>query len=317
MFEGGWFMINSWLNTSKKFKAQMVGKLLGDAGITIQVERKPRLKFNHRAADYQWSHYCYEQLSETLPLNKPVQYKQIDHRLKKGFSMIYYVQSLTHPIISYLYSKWYPKGKKTLPITMIESHFTPESLAWWYMDDGHLKWSNNTLRKIVLSTECFSVQEIEWLIHFLQQTYKLPFTMDGQHRIVIYDQFHIHYFLKLIEPYSLVSMHRKLKPLSHLPSRFVKQRRTTLYLSKSIKLINPTTDINNALKELDTLIRLFKEGEIYNFFIERKKNKTLKRSYQIVINSDNLEKLNFLKLNTGVTYSDLAEACFRLTSVSL
>lgn len=71
----------AWNTTSNRFKAQIIGKLLGDAGIKIQPNRKPRLQFNHVASDYAWSHYCYENLKTELPLNPPVFYKQIDPHL--------------------------------------------------------------------------------------------------------------------------------------------------------------------------------------------------------------------------------------------
>src|SRR5699024_7423772 len=122
------------------------------------------------------------------------------------YSETYYVQYITYDIICYLNKTWYPHGEKIVPFHMLEKYFTAESLAWWYMDDGHLKVKNNTLQKIILSTESFSDNEILQLIHFLNVKFHLPFNIDGQKRIALYDQFHINYFLTLIAPFTHISM---------------------------------------------------------------------------------------------------------------
>lgn len=303
--------INAWNNTSHRFKAQIIGKLLGDAGIKIQPNRKPRLQFNHVASDYEWSLYCYENLKSELPLNPPYFYKQIDPRIEKGYSLLYYVQSRTDDIICYLEKEWYHNQTKVLPFDSVEKHFTVETLAWWYMDDGHLKIENHIPRKIILSTENFTDDEIEFLIEFLQTKYKLPFAIDGQRRIAIYKQSDIHYFFELISPHTHISMQRKLKQVSFINNNQLEAKRTTIYLPSTINLDRPTVQINRALRNLDYLIHLYKQNKIHKYFIDIPIAEGKRKSYQIVINQENINKLNFLKLNSGVTYSNLAEQCFK------
>lgn len=64
-------MKKSWEQTSKSFKAQMIGKLLGDGCITKQKVRQPRFRFIHMYSDYPYSKFCYNHLTESIPLNSP------------------------------------------------------------------------------------------------------------------------------------------------------------------------------------------------------------------------------------------------------
>lgn len=175
----------AWLRSGNRFKGQIIGKLLGDAGIKRQERRKPRLQFNHVASDYAWSLYCYEQLCHDIPLNEPIYHRYEDARLKQGYSEIYYVQSRTDEIICYLNQTWYPHGEKIVPFHMLKKYFTAESLAWWYMDDGHLRVKDKTLEKIILSTESFTDDEILGLIQLLNEKFQLSFHIDCQKRIAI------------------------------------------------------------------------------------------------------------------------------------
>lgn len=303
-------MKNAWINTSNRFKAQIIGKLLGDAGIKKQKNRKPRLQINHAAFDYNWISYCYKHLKRELPINPPCFYKQKDLRLKKGFSNIYYIQSRTSDIICYLERAWYKKRTKVIPFKLLEKYFTLESLAWWYMDDGHLKIKKHIPKKIILSVENFTNQEIDFLKSFLYSKYQLAFTIDGQRRIALYKQSDIHYFFDLINPYIHISMQRKLRAISFINKKKLAKKRTTIYLPKTIQLTKPTAQINKALFHLDRLIKLYKQGKLNEYYIHLFNIKVEKLSYQIVIEKDHINKLNFLKLNSGITYSELTRMCF-------
>src|SRR5690625_3784541 len=147
----------------------MIGKLLSDGNIRKQKGRKPPFVFKHITSEYGWTLHCYKKLKSTVPLNKPVFQKAIDHRLVKGYSTLYYVQSKTCEILTYLYKKWYPNGKKIVPIESLHKYFNDVSLAWWYMDDGHLKITKGTPRKIILSSECFTDKEITLLQKLLKE----------------------------------------------------------------------------------------------------------------------------------------------------
>lgn len=304
----------SWNSTSPEFKARIIGKLLGDGGITKQEGRKPRFKITHAASDFEWINFCYHKLKNDIPINPPVYKKVIDDRLVKGYSEAYQLQSKTSDVITYLYKMWYPNGVKIIPFTLLDKHFTLESLAWWYMDDGHLKMERSIPKKIILSTESFTDLEIFKLIDFIASKYKLTFSIDGQRRIILYDQYQIHYFLHLIYPYLHHSMYRKFIHKSSL-YKTVPAKRTTIYLPKEICISKPTKEINEAMQTLSSIVYDFREGCFYSkyhdymnqYFIPR-----TNRSYQIVIKSKNMSNLLFLKNNTGLTFGQLTELCFIL-----
>ena len=298
-----------WNYTDSSFKAMIIGKLLGDGSITIQEGRKPRFQFTHTSTDYLWSKYCYEQLKVYLPLNAPKFKKTMDPRLKSGYSLAHYTQSKTANVITYLRSQWYIDSGKRVPFELITKYFNLQSLAWWYMDDGHLKQYNNKPEKIILSTESFKRHENIWLINFLQKKYNLTFRLDKQNRIILYDQYHIHYFLYLVTPYLHTSMHRKIiKRTDYIFN--LTSKRTTIYLPASIDLKYPTKEINTALKRLDELIRHYKLGLFYETYSSAISNKYQTKGYQIVLNNINISNLHLMNTVTGIQYSKLAEICF-------
>jgi len=240
----------------------ITGKLLGDGGISKQLRRRPRFRFTHWHKDFKWTKYCYKKLVNYIPLNPPVFKKTLDIRLKKGYSLAYVVQSRTSDIICYLYKKWHSKGVKVIPFDLLTKYFNHQSLAWWYMDDGHLKLKNNTPQKIVLSTDSFTPKENQWLINFLYEKYKLSFRLDKENRIIIYDQFQIIYFLNLIKPYLNECMFRKMLPLRPIQYNLTR-RRTSLYLPQSIHITSPTAEINHQLKHLPQIVKAYKAGLFY------------------------------------------------------
>jgi len=301
----------AWNQTSEEFKAQIIGKLLGDGSLTQQRDRKPRFQFTHMAKDYEWSLFCYHKLRTHLQLNPPRFRKTWDSRLKKGYCTAYYTQSKTSDLATFLRNAWYPNGIKQVPFDLLKEHITTETLAWWYMDDGHLKTMNGKIQKVILSTESYTQQENEMLIQLLNQRFNLKFKTDKQNRLILYEQYLIHYFHYLIEPYMHVCMHRKMINQFLLPNN-VLSKRTTIYLPKCIQVIKPTEHINKALNRLDELIALYKSGDFYKVYGGKLRNPLEEtHPYQIVVSSQNLRKLLFLKEATGLTMSEITELVYK------
>ncbi|MCG7344359.1 endonuclease [Sporosarcina sp. ACRSL] len=294
------------------FNQFICGKLLGDGCITKQDKRKPRFQFMHRVEDFGWSLYCYEELKDEIPLNPPVYRKVADKRLKKGFSESYVVQSKTNLIITELHEIWYPEGKKKLPIRWVQQYLDERALAWWYQDDGHLKMVNGVASKIILSTDSFSSEENEFLMQLLWDNWRLKFSIDGQNRLILYDQFQIIYFVHLISPWIHESMDRKILPTQ--PLRTI-AKRTSIYLPTTYKIEKPTVEIN---MKLSTLSSLYKDpftrtvclDHIFHTFhpLIRKQEKTI--GYQIVIEQQHRTDLAKIRQQTGLTVSQLADYCF-------
>lgn len=286
------------------------GKLLGDGCLTKQEGRKPRFQFSHTIKDKEWAVHCYEELCSFLPLSPPKYRKIVDKRMKDGFTECYMVQSRTSEELCRLYKLWYPNFIKKLPIPYIEEHFNENSLAWWYQDDGHYKQENGIPRKIILSTDSFSSSENQFLVGFLKKKYGLLFLIDAQNRLLLYDQFQIIYFLKIVEPYIHRAMARKmLHPTD--PKRIAE--RSTIYLPSNIILNKPTIEINEQYNKLPKLMTLAQEViEFSKFYISLEKSFPHTKPYQIKINKDSQKLLSQLKNQTGLNLSQLTALCFEL-----
>lgn len=289
----------------------LCGKLLGDGCLTKQGDRKTRFQFTHCKKDSGWSDYCFQQLSPFLPLNPPKYRKIVDFRMISGYTESYIVQSRTSMEFCRLYELWYPHGKKELPYVYIEEHFSNKTLAWWYQDDGHLKSQNGIPRKIILSTDSFSLLENQFLIDFLDRKFGLRFSLDAQNRLLLYDQYQIIYFLKLVDPYIHESMNRKRR-MSYEVKKIAD--RTTIYLPDDIKISRPTSEINRHYKKLTALLASSKN--YIEFF--HQSNLLLNqpiptKPYQIKIENDFKESLMLLKKQTGLNLSQLTTLCFKIT----
>ncbi|TWT03672.1 endonuclease [Planomicrobium sp. CPCC 101079] len=286
------------------------GKLLGDGCLTKQEGRKPRFQFSHTVKDKEWCEHCFEQLNSFLPLTPPKYRKTFDSRMVSGYTECYMVQSRTSSELCQLYELWYPQSKKELPLTYIEKHFNEKSLAWWYQDDGHFKQKDGIPKKIIFSTDSFSLKENYFLIDFLQRKYDLRFSIDAQNRLLLYDQFQIIYLLKLIEPHTHKSMARKTLVPSE-PKKIA--TRSTIYLPTDISLIKPTPEINEQYKKLPKLVTLAEEAiEFSKFYISFQKTLQTTKPYQIKINAESQKILSQLKVQTGLNLSQLTALCFKL-----
>ncbi|CQR46403.1 LAGLIDADG DNA endonuclease family protein [Paraliobacillus sp. PM-2] len=302
------------------FHAKMIGKLLGDGTITKQFGRKARFQFSHTAKDKDWTFYCYQQIVSFFSLSKPIYRKTIDQRLEAGYSESYMVQSHTSPIIDTLEELWYEHRKKVLPLDYISKYFNAVSLAWWYQDDGSLKQENNFPRKIILSTECFTKKERQFLQMLLLEKFNLLFKQDKQNRMILYDASSIFYFLSLIEQYIQPSMTRKIIQNRTFQLKSTSSKRSTIYLPNEIIITSPTKEINCILTNLEIIWRLFRCELFYEQIYKSNKSyihsDIVKTPYQIVIQKKQLYLLHLLKVNTGLTFSQLTSLCFKLFNES-
>lgn len=253
-------------------------------------------------------------LKHYIPLNPPLYRKVIDPRLKKGFSESFVVQSKTIPAITTLYDQWYPDGLKKLPIDFIEQYLNEQALAWWYQDDGHLKVVNNVAQKVILSTDGFKKEENTWLSSYLFRKFHLKFLIDGQNRLILYDQFQIIYFLHLISPWLHESMQRKTLPEQRFKPL---AKRTTIYLPDKFKLQKPTLEINEQLYLLNTLFPANTDTicpeYIFNTFKIIRKTDQYFKSYQIILQDNHRLTLAKIRQQTGLTVSKLVEYCFSIS----
>ncbi|SFD41991.1 LAGLIDADG DNA endonuclease family protein [Bacillus sp. OV194] len=301
----------SWKDIPKEALEMINGKLLGDGNLTIQPGRKTRLRFSHKVVDQNWCEHCYKELLTYLPVNSPVYRKVMDPRIKAGFTEHFYVQSKTSQMLEVLKNYWYKGNVKVLPKEIIEKIMSPLCLAWWYQDDGHLKITNNKVKKLILSTDYFTREENQFLINTLYSKFNLSFKLDKQNRIILYNQPQIFHFLSIVEPYIIMERKKFSNEISSKQT-FI-SKRTTIYLPSCITIEKPTKDIINSMNVLPQLMKITIE-EIQSLYQKSSLMRTdiSNRSYQITIPSERIQQLHYLQQKTGLRKSKIIELCFQI-----
>ncbi len=93
-------------------------------------------------------------------------YEYFDDRTNKTYTQI----SLRSKVDDYLtqqYDRWYVDRHKIVPLDL---EILPITMLWWYLGDGNLgrKKSRPNFRRVCLSTDSFSGEELEILQHKLK-----------------------------------------------------------------------------------------------------------------------------------------------------
>lgn len=241
-----------------------------------------------------------------MPLNSPKYKYTLDPRLKKGYSKSIYVQSKTSPVFTLLKDIWYTGKTKIVPLGLLENTLNEASLAWWYQDDGHLSQKSGKLKKLIISTDNFTRMENESLVDLLKDKFHLYFSIDGQNRLILYDQPQIHIFLNRVEPYMHYSMDRKRNRGDKLHKDFLSKKRTTIYLNKSIKPLSPTKYIHLKINELniEDFISNWFRG-FYKHYLVTKGEHEPSIPYQILLEHEHIRKLYFIQMKTGLRISEI------------
>jgi recombination protein RecA len=117
-------------------------------------------------------------------------------------------RSFHHPFFSELRKKWYPRGKKILNISLLES-ITPLGLAVWYMDDGSLIKSGNFMK---ISTCCFTESEHRILVDWLKQKFDIRShtKVYSGYRVLVIDLDDRKKFVKLVRKFITPEMKYKI-----------------------------------------------------------------------------------------------------------
>lgn len=90
-----------------------------------------------------------------------------DPRTDKTYSA-FWVKSRSYSYLIDQHKRWYPNGKKIVPLDI---QINPELLLHWYLDDGSPKATG-----IYLSTDCFTEEEVQFLISKIKEATGLKVT---------------------------------------------------------------------------------------------------------------------------------------------
>ncbi|WP_162805683.1 hypothetical protein [Sporosarcina sp. PTS2304] len=291
-------------DTNSTSYSLLCAKLLGNGSINADVDGQPSIRFLYRYTQYDWAVACHRQLKSTLASIKfcieNVRDIQ-DHSTKRIV-----LKSNLCPLTNELRDLSYPTGQKELPLFFIEHYMNEQTLAWWYQECGHLKVKKNgTLEKLILSTEQWSEEELALLQYVLNSKFNLLFAIDGQKRLLLYDQLQINHFLSLVNPWIHPLFHYKRKNSTALKSI---AKRTTLRLPNHIKLTKPTAEINKIIEQHAGNVEITDENFQRLNYARQEQNDSSR--YQISLTEENQATLCRLQAQTGLTLGEIAQECF-------
>lgn len=205
----------------KEYKSQLIelnieqfeagiGLILGDAYIRSRDEGKTYcMQFEWKNKAYM-DHVCL--LYDQWVLSPPHKKERVNHL--GNLVITWGAQTFKHQAFNKLANLFIVNNKKTIPNNLVENYLTPMSLAYWFMDDGG-KWDynkNSTNKSIVLNTQSFTFEEVEYLVKGLRNKFQLNcYVKINKNKPIIYiDSMSYLIFYNLIKPYLIPLMMYKL-----------------------------------------------------------------------------------------------------------
>lgn len=150
----------------------LTGSLLGDGSLPTIKNCNCFFSKPQKADRKEYISWCYDELTpysrriyEASHLGiKRLNGKIVTDLSKSRTSCTLYCSM--HPVFTALRKQWYPEGKKIVPKDIA---LTPLTLAVWFADDGSC--SSRDKRRVRISTNGFSIEDVEVLIAKLSSTF--------------------------------------------------------------------------------------------------------------------------------------------------
>ena len=157
-------------------KDLIVGTLLGDGNLQTETKgRTWRYRALHKAAHKDYLFYKYE-LLKNFCQNPPCYSEVHDTRTDKFYRRWYFQTSISNAFkhygnLFYTFDLKTNRMVKKVPIN-IQQLLTPLAVAYWYMDDGSMKWIRHS-NAIRICTESFSESDVSRLKKALKNLYNI------------------------------------------------------------------------------------------------------------------------------------------------
>lgn len=143
-------------NLSQKAIEWINGELLGDGHLRSRSSYSASFGYSSKYEEY------IEYISNTLKSFGIKQTGRIRRRIdKRHNNIIYHYVSRDYIELLPIRKKWYPKGKKMIPIDV---RLTPLTLRQHYIGDGSLNHQKHGNPRIILATNGFKISEVKRLI---------------------------------------------------------------------------------------------------------------------------------------------------------
>ena len=190
----------------------LIGTLLGDGNLQTNNGQTWRLRVIHKAAHQPYIMHKYSIFKDFCSTG-PTYAKVLDERTQKEYER-YYFNTLFSDEFRFFGQLFYEKEKdgswKKHISKNIHKFITPRALAYWYMDDGAMKWKGKS-NAVRLCTDSFSSDEVHILKASLEKNFHLKTSIQKQgshNRICILERSYPK-LKELIAPYLLPSMYYK------------------------------------------------------------------------------------------------------------
>lgn len=195
---------------SKKQKKVLIGTLLGDGSLEFNGYKGVRLQIKQKkeSKDYVfWMYDVFENFTRTEP------------KQRKDTNQWYFGTRYLREL-KYFFDLFYGDDKKSVPNDIDNYLYDPLSLAVWFMDDGTLDYRPKSHYAYSLSTDSFSVSDVEKLKKTLKNNFNVESSIQTpRSRGTKYTKLYIgadgrDKFKNLIEDFILDCFSYKLPPKS-------------------------------------------------------------------------------------------------------
>lgn len=185
----------------------LIGVILGNGHLETQNNgRTYRLKIEQSIRHKDYVEHLYQTFKDWV--NTPPRIRLRTGKDGTKTKMIGF-QTYSHSAFRFYARQFYPDGRKRIP-KLINKWLTPRVLAYWFMDDGSLKWRLS--RAVILNTQGYTQDEVRKLTLLLKAKLGLEARMRKQQegfQICICGK-PLERFLKLVRPYLLKEMWYKV-----------------------------------------------------------------------------------------------------------
>jgi len=157
-------------------KDLLIGTLLGDANLQSETKgRTWRYRSIHRKEHYDYINHKYiilNNICETQPkLTKVLDFRTNKYYERYQFSTLIQNSLRYYANMFYKYNTLLKKWVKIVPRNLAK-YLTPKAIAYWYMDNGSLKWKgkSNAMR---ICTNSFSLDDVMRLKKIMNNKYNI------------------------------------------------------------------------------------------------------------------------------------------------
>lgn len=185
---------------SQDIEDALIGTILGDAHVS---QKTNSTVIRHSVAQKAYVHHKHE-LFRVFENKSTLTYQPSNKSLGFQLGATGYMRNLVSRFVD-------TSGRKTITIDSLE-RFTAITLAYWFMDDGHMRLREGRQGLAEIATCSFQEDEIDILIHHIEQLGINCYKRKNEYTRIYFDAENSKKLSRIIAPYVCPSMSYKLLP---------------------------------------------------------------------------------------------------------